>query len=667
MPAKTKQKPRKSTAASAGPQIVSPKTANPKTAKAKIVNPKTVKKTRILASSALPAPNAPRRTAKLNFAVCILLALTTFAVYFRATGNPFVNYDDQAYVVENAQVQQGLTAATFRWAFTSTYASNWHPLTWLSHALDCQLFGLNPAGHHLTSLLLHIFSVVILFLILTRATGSTWRSLMVAALFALHPINVESVAWVAERKNVLSMFFLLLTLGAYGWYARRPNVRRYVVPLVLFALALAAKPMVVTLPFLLLLVDFWPLQRVLGGRAASEAFPVRQFPLSRLALEKLPFLLLSAASSVITVVAQRSVISTNEHLPFLSRLANATYAYSMYIAKTLWPAYLASFYPYEGLRLAPWKVLLFVLFLAGITAWVWRERSHLYLPVGWLWFLGSLVPMIGLVQVGDQAMADRYAYLPLLGIFCMVVWGLADLREKDLREKKRFSLRTSAALAGIALAVLSFLTWRQIGIWRSSYDLWSHALEVTRDNYMAEDYVGTSLLVQQFEATGQRYSAEALVHFQNAVRINPQDPISHLNLGADLQEHGRLQEALQQYQTVLDLTQDPHLLVKTFIDLGAVSHQLGDFAGARRYDLAALKMEQGNVVAFENLGKLAMDERIQELTVAAATAPSATAYLQLGQLQQAAEHIPAARVSYQQALKLDPQMAEARRALDALQ
>jgi len=507
---------------------------------------------------------------------------------------------------------------------------------------------------------------VVLFLMLARATGSTWRSLMVAALFALHPINVESVAWVAERKTVLSMFFLLLTLGAYGWYARRPNLKRYLVPFVLFALALAAKPMAVTLPFLLLLVDFWPLQRVLGGGAPSEAFPVPQRRLSKLALEKLPFLVLSAASSVITVVAQRSVISTNEHLPFLSRLGNAIYAYSMYIVKTFWPANLASFYPYEGLRLAAWKVVWFAFFLAGVTARVWRERSHLYLPVGWLWFLGSLVPMIGLVQVGDQAMADRYAYLPLLGIFCIIVWGLADLREKYLGEKKAFGLRASAALATTVLAVLSFLTWRQVGIWRSSYDLWSHALQVTKDNYMAENYVGTAILVQNLEATGQRYSDEARVHFENAVRINPQDPISHLNLGADLHEHGRIQEAMQQYKTVLQLTRDPHLVEKSLIDLGAAAHQMGDFAQGREYDIAALKMDPQNSIILENLGKLAMDERIQQLAASASATPSATAYLQLGQLQQAAEHIPEARASYQQALKLDPKMAEARHSLASL-
>jgi Flp pilus assembly protein TadD len=623
--------------------------------------PRVVVKSQLASASSSPvAPKVAERD-RMTFILCILLAAATFAIYFDATRNPFINFDDQTYVIENQQVQEGLTLATLKWAFTTVYASNWHPLTWISHALDCQLFGLNPAGHHLTSVLLHVLNALILFLLLARVTGAKGRSLLVAALFALHPINVESVAWIAERKNVLSMFFLLLTVGAYGWYARRPRPERYALAFALFACALAAKPMAVTLPFLLLLVDFWPLQRVQGADAPSESFPVPQFPFWRLALEKIPLLLLSVASSVITVIAQRSVISSNEHLPLLARLANALYAYAAYIGKALWPAYLALFYPYQGLRIATWKVCLCLLILAAISAWVWRERSRRYLPIGWLWFLGSLVPMIGLVQVGDQAMADRYAYLSLIGIFCMIVWGIADLVQIE-----GWNPRAAIAVAGIALVILSALTWRQIGVWRSSYDLWSHALTVTKDNYMAEDYVGTALLVQTYEATGQRYNDEALIHFQNAVRIKPQDAISHLNLGADLHEHGRLREAMQQYMIVLQLTRDPHLVEKSLIDLGAAAHQLGDFAQGREYYMQVLKMDPGNAVAFENLGKLAMDERIQELAQAASAKPSASAYFQLGQIQQGAEHTTDARASYVQALKLDPKSTEVKQALDSL-
>jgi len=611
-------------------------------------------------SPAASAVGGARLPSWLNLAICLLLALVTFAVYSRALSNPFVNYDDQGYVVENLRVQQGLTLATLRWALTATAADNWHPLTWLSHALDCQLFGLNPVGHHFTSILLHALNTVILFFLLFRATGARGRSLMVAALFALHPINVESVAWVSERKNVLSMFLFLLTLGAYGWYALRPKVGRHTLVGVFFAVGLAAKPMIVTLPFVLLLLDFWPLQRVHPG-PASSTFPVPQFPFRQLVLEKVPFLVLSAGSSVITMVAQRGAIMPNQNLPFLARVLNGLNAYSTYIVKAFWPAHLASFYPYEGYRMNGWEFLFALLLLSGISFGVWRHRSSRYLVVGWLWFLGTLVPVIGLVQVGMQAMADRYAYLPLIGIFWIVVWSAADLvRSRGL------NFRGPVAVALLVLAALSFLAWRQIGFWRSSYNLWAHALQVTKDNFMAEDYVGTALLVQNFEATGQRYSEEALVHFQNAVRINPQDPISHLNLAADLHEHGRLQEAIEQYKAVLASTRDPHLVVKCLIDLGAAYQQSKDYASARQYYQQALQMEPRNQTVFMNMGKLAMDERIHQLTGSASAHPSPEAYFELGGLQQAAGYSSAAGVSFQTALKLDPGFAQARKALENL-
>ena len=603
-----------------------------------------------------PAPSQMRR----DLAIGLLLGLT-FAVYLRATRNGFVNYDDQDYIVENQHIQQGLNTATLRWALTSTEESNWHPLTWLSHALDCQLFGLNPAGHHFTNVLLHLLNVALLFWLLWRATGAAERSLLVAALFALHPLNVESVAWVAERKNVLCMFFFLLTLGAYGWYARRPGWKRYLWVAGLFVLALAAKPMAVTLPCVLLLLDFWPLQRVQGREAPSETFPVPQQPLGRLVLEKLPLLALSAASSVITVLAQRSAEPDRQLLPVTLRAGNALHAYLMYIVKGFWPTRLAVHYPYQGYGLSVWSVLLSLALLATVTVAVWRERARPYLPVGWFWFLGTLVPMIGLVQVGDQDMADRYAYLPLVGIFVMVVWGLGDwVRARGVK------LRWCVTTAAIILTALSALTWRQIGTWRNSRALWEHALAVTKNNYMAEDYIGVDLLFQNYETTGQRYSDAALVHFQNAVRINPRDPISHLNLGADLQEHGKFQEAIQQYQTVLKLTQKRDLVMKTWIDMGAAYQQLGDLPTAQRFYLQVLEMDPGNQIAFTNLGKLGMEERIRQLTVSASTHPSAEVYLQLGQVQQIAGRVAEARTSYQTALKLDPKFSEARNALNSL-
>ena len=598
---------------------------------------------------------------RLNLTICILLVVATFTIYYRATKNPFVNYDDWGYVTENRHVQQGLTRDTLRWALTSTEEDNWHPLTWLSHALDCQLFGLKPVGHHFTSVLLHLFNAALLFLMLARVTGARWRSLLVAMLFALHPINVESVAWIAERKNVLSMFFFMLSLAAYGRYARKPNLGRYALICLLFAIGLTAKPMIVTLPCVLLLLDFWPLRRVQTWTPPATVFPVPQFRFGKLLIEKVPLFLLAILSSAATVIAQRGAIRTSESYPLGVRFANAAYAYTAYLIKAFWPLHLASFYPYEGPHLTVWKVLFYLAFLIAVSVWVWRNRSRSYLPVGWFWFLGTMVPVIGLVQVGDQAMADRYAYLPLIGIFAMVVWSVGDSIQS-----RKLHLRRGVAAAAIAVAMLSFLTWRQIGVWNSSYNLWSHALENTENNYMAEDYVGTALLVKAYEEKGQRYSDEALVHFKNAARINPRDAISHLNLGADFQEHGKPAEAIQQYRQVLAFTEDPRLLVKVYIDLGAAFDQLGDFRTSRKFYEEALKIDPQNRVVFQNMGKLGMDQRIQQLESDASLNPSAKTYLQLGQLQQATGRVDEARASYKAALSLDHHSAAVRAALESL-
>jgi Tfp pilus assembly protein PilF len=611
-----------------------------------------------------PVPPAEIRRSGLgrhDFALCILLGLATVAIYFRATENPFVNFDDPSYVVDNPHIQHGLTKATFVWAFMNRYEMNWHPLTWLSHALDYQLFGLNPAGHHWTSVLLHIFNFGLLFLLLARATGSRAKSLIVAALFALHPINVESVAWVAERKNVLSMFFLLLTVAAYGWYARRPRPERYLLTTVLFALALTAKPMVVTLPLLLLLIDFWPLGRVQGVTSSTAALSVRQLSFLWLVVEKLPLLALSAASSLLTVWAQKPVISNNEGLPLAARIANAIYAYVAYIAKAIWPAHLAAFYPYEGLHISGLKVVLYATFLLTLSVWVWRKRSHPYLPVGWLWYLGSLVPVIGLVQVGDQAMADRYAYLPLIGIFCIIVWGIAEVVDRWGLDSRSTIVTTAAVLA-----VLSFLTRKQIGVWHSSFGLWSHAVAVTKDNYVAEDFVGTAIMLDDFKSTGQRFSDRAFAHFQNAVRIKPSDSISHLAIGAYRHEHGQVREAIEEYQLTLQLTSDPYMVQKALLDLGTAYRQLGDYSAAKQYYLQVIKADPENGVALDNLGKLVMDENIDQQARTAAAKPSATAYFQLGQSQRVAQRFAEARASFSQALKLDPQFKEAQEALSAL-
>ena len=376
-------------------------------------------------TSSQPGAGRFARPAKKILVLSLFLVVATVALYYPAIHHPFVNYDDDGYVTENVHVQTGLNWDMVEWAFTSYDQANWHPVTWLSHALDCQLFQLDPAGHHGTNVLLHALNVVLLFWILVQATGSAGRSFMVAALFALHPINVESVVWIAERKNLLSMLFFLLALGVYRWYARGPRPGRYAVVALLFALGLMAKPQVITLPFVLLLWDYWPLRRMFtdgefAATGAATIFPVRSF--SRLILEKLPLVVLSAVNAAITMQAQR-LGGLNPDVSLSARLANALVCYARYVGKAVWPTRLAPMYPHPGNSLAKWEVFTALLFLLVVTALVTAGRRHRYLPVGWLWFLGTLIPMIGLVQVGRQAMADRYAYLPFIGLFIMICWG----------------------------------------------------------------------------------------------------------------------------------------------------------------------------------------------------------------------------------------------------
>jgi protein O-mannosyl-transferase len=619
------------------------------------------------------------------WALSLLLATVVFTVYFPALKHPFVIYDDVDYVSQNRQVQQGLTLGTFYWALTSMQFSNWHPLTWMSHALDCELFGLDAGGHHFTSLLLHAIDAVILFLLLSRMTGKIGRSLMVAALFALHPVNVESVAWIAERKTVLSMLFLLLALWAYVWYARKPDIARHGCVDALFALGLAAKPMVVTFPFILLLLDYWPLQRIklqqIGlqqirmqqnndWRSPPETTPFPQFPPLRLLSEKLPLFALSAASCTVTVIAQHRVaMQTMEAFPLRDRIVNALFSYVMYLWKAVWPVHLSVFYAPQGSRLALWQAVLCLAFLAAISILVWRgRRSRPYFLFGWLWFLGALVPMIGIVQVGDQGMADRYAYLPYVGIFIAAVWGLADLARMN-----RIEPRWSAAAACAVLLVLSFLTRRQLRNWESSLALFTHSLQVTQDNYVAEDIVGTALLEEAFRATGQKCVTEARLHFENAVRINPEDTLGHIDLGFCRETQGNLQQALQEYQTALQGTHSKFLKKRALINLGGVYRALRQFNLARNSYNECLKVDPGDEDALKGLARVdkeekmpSLQETITALSHAAAEHPDARLYFQLGNLLRAAGRVPEALSSYQRAVSLDPNLAEARVALEEL-
>jgi hypothetical protein len=496
------------------------------------------------------------------------LFIATALLYSPLLHHSFINYDDPTYLLDNPHVQTGLSRETIAWAATSTYAANWHPLTWIAHALNWQLFGAEPGGHHAASLLLHAMNAVLLFAFLARVTGAAGRSWLVAALFAVHPLNVEPVAWAAELKTPLSTLFFLLALLTYEIYAERPSLLRYLAVAAWFALGLAAKPIVIILPFLLLLLDRWPLQRVGEGKPGSWGW---------LALEKMPLLLMSGGSAVLTLVAQRSggaMVST-AILPFSLRVGNAIRSYAAYLMQVFWPAGLAPFYP--GTPLTAWNVGASLAVIAFVGALVWRERKREYLVSGWLWFLGTLVPVIGLVQVGGQSRADRYCYIPLIGIFIMLVWGGADLIAN-----LRLSPTVVRAATAVILAALCAATWHQTGFWRDDETLWTHTIAVTGNNLVAEHNLGITL-VQKNRLD------EALAHFQNAVKIDPADATSLINIAADHQDHGRYREAVGLYQKALASTNDPGLRSLAYRNLGNLYLESGDLPQAAanyREDLA---------------------------------------------------------------------------------
>jgi Flp pilus assembly protein TadD len=472
--------------------------------------------------------------ARRDVVVILLLAATTFAVFGRVAGNGFVNFDDDLYLYENPIVRQGLTAEGFAWAFTTFWTGNWFPLTWLSHMLDCELFGMNAGAHHVVGVLLHALSAALLYLILRGMTGAAGKSAVVAALFALHPLRVESVAWASERKDVLSAFFFLLTIAAYRRWVERPGGARYASVVASLALGLLAKAMLVTVPFVLLLLDYWPLRRMSGANAV---------PLRRLLREKVPLFALAAASSVVTFVAQRSQGATylGETLPWGDRVANALVTYAAYLRSLAWPSGLAVFYPYRG-DVSPGQWLGALLLLGGLTALAVRaSRRERALAVGWFWYLGTLVPVIGLVQVGGQSMADRYTYVPSIGVFLMVAWGLDAIPAASRRRRALL-----AGLAGAAVLACAVATWRQVGRWRDPATLYGHALRVTRENYLAHNNLGVVLLAQ-----GR--VADAVAHHEEAIRIEPRYTAARANLGLALASLGRADEAVAQLREALRL------------------------------------------------------------------------------------------------------------------
>lgn len=512
------------------------------------------------------------------FLLGLILVMATTAVYYPVNGHQFVNYDDDAQITNNIHVKYGLDWDGVKWAFTTFHFANWVPLTWLSHALDCQIFGLNPGRHHDTNLLLHELDVVLLFWVLLRATDNIGRSFMVAALFALHPMNVESVAWVASRRNMLSMLFFLLALGAYRWYALEPKVGRYLIVALLFVLGFMSKSQVITFPLVLLLWDYWPLGRMFANhqKSSSETAAVPSRSFSWLLVEKLPLLALAAAGAVVTMKAQVAGRGLNPTVPLFLRLENVLFSYVRYLGKAFWPAGLANLYPAPRDFVSLWLVCTAVLCLIAITVLVASARQRRYLLVGWLWFLGTLAPMIGLVQLGRHAMADRYAYLPFVGLFIMVCWGASDLQARTPTKQGPLSASWVAGVSVAVLLVLGIVAHRQVGYWKDSETLWTHTLQVTSGNYQAEDNLASTLIDRaQYE--------KALEHLRTAEAIYPFYPLTNFHMGLCDQQLGNLPAAIEQYNKVIDLTASDIVLNTklrhdAFQNVSVAYHDLGDFA-----------------------------------------------------------------------------------------
>jgi tetratricopeptide (TPR) repeat protein len=543
----------------------------------------------------------------------------TWLVFGQTLRHDFVNYDDNTYVYENPKITDGITFSGLKWSLTQIHSRNWHPLTSFSHMLDCQLFGLNAGGHHFTSVFLHTIGVLLLFLLVRQLTGSLWRSAFFAAVFAIHPQRVESVAWIAERKDVLSGVFLMLTLLAYVRYARQPSLLHYLAMLVLFICGLISKPMLVTLPFVLLLLDYWPLRRI-----------VDRSSLWRIGLEKIPLLVLAAASAVITSFIQLSGRAHTSPLPLLWRMENALVSCLNYISQMVWPVNLAPFYPHPENLLPTWKIVLALAVLLAVTAIAFlRRRDNPYLLTGWFWFLGMLVPVIGIVQVGAQGWADRYTYLPHIGLSLMAAWALVDLTAR-WRYRRQFL----GAAAATTIVAMSWQSSIQASYWRDNETLWNHTLAVTSRNHVAHNNLGSfffdqgqndaaffhheqalSIRSQQL-ITGQDFllalyynnvaaglrrkgrPAEAIALCQKGLKYQPDYDQLYLNWGGALIDQGRISEAIPIFQEAMKFRSDSDAVYTAMAD--ALCRQGMETAAIAQYE-KALQVAPQSIAALNNL------------------------------------------------------------------
>jgi protein O-mannosyl-transferase len=573
-------------------------------------------------------------------AICLVLAVITFVVFGQTTDFEFVNYDDHVFY-KNPQVANGLSLKGIAWVFTHADCFLYHPLTMISFMADNQFHGVDAGWYHFTNVLLHTASVILLFLVLQQMTGALWGSAFVAAVFAIHPLRAESVAWVAERKDVLSGFFFMLTLGAYARFVRKPDSRaRYLMVAAAFVLALLSKPSVVTLPFVLLLLDYWPLHRF------EQQGPLNQpewcgIP-RRLILEKIPLLALAAGASVITALVTRGLVDPAVHVSLPARIGNALVYYAVYLRQMIWPAGLAVVYPYPPNGLPAWQMALAGVLLGGLSAaaWAWR-RTQPWLLIGWLWYLGMLMPMIGITPAGAYPQADRYTYLPQIGIYLALTWLVAGLRVGRVV--------FGCLMAGV-LAALMVCGWKQTAHWKNSETLWAHALACTTNNCAAALHLGNAL-----DQIGEL--DEAMIHYREAIKMCPEKPDAYNNLGNDLRQQGKADEAITQYQAALRIKPDN---ADAHYNLGIAFRQQGKVDEAITQYQAALQINPGHAAAHINLGsallqKGRVDEAIAHLQKALQLNPgNAQALNNLGTAFQQKGDMPEAIAQYQQAAQLDP-------------
>tara|TARA_Y100000588_G_scaffold180651_1_gene194428 strand:+ start:185 stop:1888 length:1704 start_codon:yes stop_codon:yes gene_type:complete len=556
----------------------------------------------------------------------------------------FISLDDSAYITKNSNIKAGLTGESIAWAFSTSYSSNWHPVTWLSHMLDIELYGLNPRGHHRTNILFHIANTLLLFCVLLRMTGARWRSGFVAVLFAVHPLNIESVAWVSERKNVLSTLFWFLTVWAYISYAKKKRIKNYLLVVLFLVLGLMSKPMLVTLPFVLLLLDYWPLKRFAGELPTLKE--TRQ-----LGLEKIPLFALAVASSVITYIVQKNsgAMSSLENVPLDFRLANTLSSYVGYLWKMLWPDNLSIFYPYPN-SISESKTILCGLALVILTYLaIDVTRRMPYIAVGWFWYLGTLVPVIGLVQVGAQAMADRYMYIPMIGIFITIAWGLGGLKKNA--EQYLFPILTP-----IIALMLAMATSHQLNYWASSTTLMKRALQTAKDKNA--DLSRTHKLLANALIQEQEFE-KAVFHYKESIRLNPNQTAPYNNIGNALAEIGEEEEAISYYQKAVKVGSNPASAYKNLGNLFVIRKEFGkaiiNYKGA-------LKIEPNDSASHINLGNALaesgeFESAINHYKVAIKLNPDkALTYLNLANVLSLIDNLTEARYYKEIAFKLNPEL-----------